>query len=208
LERKQRLFLAACCRRTWPLLVDERSRRAVELAERYADRAAGKAALRRAHEAAAAAYDKARRTADARAYCAACPAAEVSRVDFRGGFERCTYGADLATLARAARSAAPDTPAEYDQDVRSSEEAAQADLLRDIFGNLFRRVAFEPAWRTPAVLALAQQLYQARDFSALPILGDALEEAGCSDERLPGHCRASGPHVRGCFVVDLVLAKE
>jgi hypothetical protein len=140
LERKQRLFLVACCRRIWPLLSDERSRRAVEVAERYAEGAAAVAELRAASEAATAAYAEARRTLDARAYCAACPAAEVARVDFRGGFDICTYGADVAAMAPAARSASPGTPVDYDQVVRAAEEAAQADLIRDIFGNPFRPI--------------------------------------------------------------------
>jgi hypothetical protein len=151
LERMQRLFLVACCRRIWLLLADERSRRAVEAAERYAEGAAGVAELRAAAEGAASAYAEARRTLDARAYCAACPAAEVSRVEFRGGFDICTYGAEVATMAR---SASPGTPGEYDQAVRAAEEAAQAELLRDIFGNPFRPVRaaapnIERAGRTP-----------------------------------------------------------
>jgi hypothetical protein len=80
-------------------------------------------------------------------------------------------------------------------------------LTRDIFGNPFRPVAFDPAWRTSTVVQLAQGVYESRDFSALPILADALQDAGCEDAELLGHCRGPGPHLRGCWAVDLVLGK-
>ena len=81
-------------------------------------------------------------------------------------------------------------------------------LLRDIFGIPFRPVAFDPAWRTSTDVALAQQMYEARDFSLMPILGDALQDAGCDSADILAHCRRDGPHVRGCWVVDLVLGKS
>ncbi|HEY1189881.1 MAG TPA: hypothetical protein VGE74_19685 [Gemmata sp.] len=81
-------------------------------------------------------------------------------------------------------------------------------LLRDIFGNPFRPVAFAPDWRTDTARALAAQMYDARDFSAAPILADALQDAGCDSADILDHCRGPGPHVRGCWVVDLVLGKE
>jgi hypothetical protein len=70
------------------------------------------------------------------------------------------------------------------------------------------RGTFEPAWRTSTVIALARQMYVSRDFFAMPILADALQEADCMNEVLLNHCRGDGPHVRGCWVVDLVLGKE
>jgi hypothetical protein len=84
----------------------------------------------------------------------------------------------------------------------------QSALLRDIFGNPFRPVAFDPAWRTSTAVALAEQMYDSRDFGAMPILADALQDAGCDSEDILNHCRAPGDHVRGCWVVDLVLGKE
>jgi hypothetical protein len=84
----------------------------------------------------------------------------------------------------------------------------QPTLLREIFGNPFRPVPFSQAWRTDTTLALARQMYEARDFSAVPILADALQDAGCDNEDILNHCRAPGVHVRGCWVVDLVLGKE
>ena len=87
-------------------------------------------------------------------------------------------------------------------------DARAANIVRDIFGNPFRSVSFDPAWRTSTVVALAQQMYDSRDFSAMPILGDALQDAGCDHADILDHCRSAGSHVRGCWVVDLVLGKE
>jgi hypothetical protein len=88
------------------------------------------------------------------------------------------------------------------------EQALRARLLRDIFGNPFRPVAFAPEWRTDTVLALARQMYESRDFGAMPILADALQDAGCDSDDILSHCRdANQVHVRGCWVVDLVLGK-
>ena len=81
-------------------------------------------------------------------------------------------------------------------------------LLRDVFGNPFRPVAFDPSWRTSNAVALAQTMYDARNFHAMPILADALQDAGCEDAAILDHCRdANAIHVRGCWVVDLVLGK-
>jgi hypothetical protein len=82
-----------------------------------------------------------------------------------------------------------------------------AELLRDIVGSPFRPVSVEPRWLTSSVLALARAMYESRDFAAMPILGDALEEAGCDSPEILAHCRG-GPHTRGCWAVDLVFATE
>ncbi|MBN9521069.1 hypothetical protein J0H58_21550 [bacterium] len=79
--------------------------------------------------------------------------------------------------------------------------------MRDIFGNPFRPVALDPAWRTEAVVALAAGIYADRAFERLPVLADALEDAGCDHADVLTHCRGAGPHVRGCWVVDLFLGK-
>lgn len=80
--------------------------------------------------------------------------------------------------------------------------------VRDIFGNPFRPVAITPAWVTPTVTAIARQMYESRDFSAMPILADALEDAGCNSEAILSHCRGAEPHWRGCWVMDLLLDKK
>jgi hypothetical protein len=89
-----------------------------------------------------------------------------------------------------------------------AEEVGQVGLLRDIFGNPFRPVAVDPAWRTATVVSLAQAIYDERAFDRLPILADALEDGGCTNADVLDHCRQPGEHVRGCWVVDLVLGKE
>ena len=81
-------------------------------------------------------------------------------------------------------------------------------LLRDLFGNPFRPVAFSPERRTETAVLLGKQMYESRDFSLVPILADALQDAGCEDEQVLSHCRGDGPHVRGCWVVGLVLCTE
>jgi hypothetical protein len=204
-ERKRRLFAAACCRRAWHLLGDRRSRDAVEAAERYADGRAGGEELDRAeevaHEPFIAARDAGRdaeRLAAHAAYCAACAdvgwdiaGAAASRVaGALGGGERGDDGAAAA-----------------------GEVSAQFGLLRCVFGNPFRPVAVAPAWRTPAIVALARAASAERhlpsghlDAAGLLVLADALEEAGATDARLLGHLRSAGPHVRGCHAVDAVLA--
>jgi hypothetical protein len=94
-----------------------------------------------------------------------------------------------------------------DEFVRRGPHLAHA-LLLDIFGNPFRPVAFSASWRTDTAAALARQMYESRDFGAMPILADALQDAGCDSEDILAHCRdASLAHVRGCWVVDLVLDK-
>ena len=88
------------------------------------------------------------------------------------------------------------------------EFAAQACLIRDIRGNPFRPVSFSPDWRTSDVMLLANGIYAERAFDRMPILADALEEAGCDHADILAHCRGDGPHVRGCWVIDLLLGKE
>jgi hypothetical protein len=89
------------------------------------------------------------------------------------------------------------------------ETLFQIDLIYDIFGNPFRPVPYDPSWRTSAAVSLASQIYESRDFAAMPILADALQDAGCDHADILAHCRdANAVHVRGCWVVDLVLGKS
>ncbi|MBM3981739.1 MAG: hypothetical protein FJ304_15980 [Planctomycetes bacterium] len=84
----------------------------------------------------------------------------------------------------------------------------QITLLHDIVGHPFYPEAVEPAWLTSTVVQLARTMYESRDFSAMPILADALQDAGCDNVNILDHCRGPRPHVRGCWVVDLILGKE
>ncbi|AMV25104.1 hypothetical protein VT84_11960 [Gemmata sp. SH-PL17] len=131
----------------------------------------------------------------------------------------CAAASEAVGCAAAGRTRPPDfDPFGEDSDrsrvenfayhgARAAEEAAQCALFREVFGNPFRSVTFSPVWRTSTAVALAQQMYESREFGAMPILGDALQDAGCDNTDVLNHCRAPGVHVRGCWVVDLVLDK-
>jgi hypothetical protein len=180
--RKLRLFACACVRRVWRHLTDLRSREAVEVAERYADGRATLKQLARARQEAAwaAAWSGRRDAAEAAAWAAAC-AAEPGWVEMV---------ASRAYLAE-----------------RTDEvhRHPQCELLRDIFGNPFRPVRADPSWRTRRVVKLATCLYEARDFGRMPALAELLEQTGCADDEVLGHCRQPGEHARGCWVLDLLL---
>ncbi len=89
------------------------------------------------------------------------------------------------------------------------EQEAQAAILRDLFGNPFRPVALDPEWLTSDVLTLARGIYDDRAFDRMPILADALQEAGCANDDVLNHCRdTERVHVLGCWLVDLLLGKE
>ena len=112
-----------------------------------------------------------------------------------------------ATLGRRGATIRSSPPAEQlgGNDCRSTRASASA---ADIFGNPFRPVTADPRWLTSTAVALARAIYDERAFDRLPILADALEEAGCDNADVLAHCRGDGPHVRGCWAVDLVLGKE
>ncbi|MFO0826348.1 MAG: hypothetical protein U0792_25050 [Gemmataceae bacterium] len=90
----------------------------------------------------------------------------------------------------------------------AKEHAETAHLVREIFGNPFRPVTPESEWLTSTVVQLARGIYDERDFTRMPILADALQDAGCDNADILDHCRGTSPHVRGCWVVDLVLGKS
>jgi hypothetical protein len=185
-ERKWRLWACACCRRIWHLLTDERSRKAVEVAELFADNLASLEELVETCDVAASALGAAIYSADA--------AASLSGEDI------------LITAMLAADAAAYSTENQTETD-RHAEEAIQTHLMRDISGNPFRPVTLLPEWRTSTVVSLAQGIYSDRAFDRMPILADALQDSGCSNEDILTHCRGAGPHTRGCWCLDLVLGK-
>jgi hypothetical protein len=91
---------------------------------------------------------------------------------------------------------------------RQTRSAWDRELALELVGpNPFRPVAFDASWQTDTAVSLAKHIYESRDFSAMPILADALQDAGCDSGEVLDHCRGPGPHVRGCWVVDLVLSK-
>jgi hypothetical protein len=119
-------------------------------------------------------------------------------------------GADAASRAAVARYAESmeATPLLASAEAGRAEEVEQARLLRDIFGNPFRPITLDLSFLTPTVVQLAQAIYDNRAFNRLPELADTLHDAGCDNEEILNHCRGQGPHVRGCWVVDLILGKK
>jgi hypothetical protein len=103
-------------------------------------------------------------------------------------------------------------PVEYEIDIPTElldpVRRANAELVRDIYGNPFRPITFDPIWRTDTAVVLARQMYESHDFGAMPILADALQDAGCDNEDILAHCRTETTHVRGCWVVNWVLNKS
>jgi hypothetical protein len=236
-EGKLRLFACACCRLVWPLLRHE-SQLAVQSAERCAAGlvtsnelatayAAAEGACRSlphrtwADHAAEEAGEAVRYTASSGAawpwsgHRAVAGAGHLVPGPSSPGIlppeYDPLYAAHMAgtSVARAAAYAG-----KAGRDFLAAKQR-ECDLLRDIFGNPFRPVTVSPAWQTPQVAALAQAAYDERelpagtlDLARLAVLADALEEAGCDQADLLGHLRGPGPHVRGCWAVDLVLGKE
>jgi hypothetical protein len=209
--RKLRLFACACCRGVWHLLTDERSRDAVETAEQYADSLAGEAGLLAAHEAAACAYQTARTPASRASGCsaAACSAAELFPADSPGSVVVEAADAAAQALAFAADGVIWST-AWYD--ALNTAKATQSAVLRDLISNPFRpKPALDPAWLAwgrATIPSLATAIYEERRWEDLPVLADALEEAGCTNAEVLSHCRGPGPHARGCWLVDALLGKE
>jgi hypothetical protein len=211
-NRKLRLFACACCRRIWPWLGDERSRRAVETAERFADGRAHQqevwAAVGEAEQAyAEQVYSGTTHTPLAQAAWAASGLAYGPHEDLRSAL---TTGMWIAReVAPAAALVLWEAAAEGARDAAfQAEKQCQADLLRDLFGNPFRPVRLSPSGLTSSVVRLAQALYDTRDFTALPVLADALEESGCTSQGLFDHLRGPGPHALGCWGLDLVVGKS
>jgi|SRR5579883_391650 len=115
----------------------------------------------------------------------------------------------ISQVAETCSSAIVGAKNEQSENPDREENLAQAAILRDIVGNPFRPVTFSPEWRTDTAVTLARQIYESRDFSAMPILADALQDAGCDSDDILSHCRdPKQVHVRGCWVVDLVIGKE
>jgi hypothetical protein len=120
------------------------------------------------------------------------------------------YPPDGVFFHKLATRAAEATADAWTWRARGPDSAATlVGILRDIYGNPFRPIAFAPAWRTDTVVTLARQMYESRDFGAMPILADALQDAECDSSDILDHCRdPKAVHARGCWVCDLVLGKE
>jgi hypothetical protein len=209
-RRKLRLFGCACCRQVWHLMTDERSRRAVEVGERFADGLAGTKERARAEAEAAAALtaidrDLGRRmSTDGVSWpdLSACHAAQAAVFALSAGH---AVGA-AQSVVRCARVAVE--WAAFDECQRCM--LGQCALVREVFGNPFRPAPVDPSWlarNDGAAVKLARAIHDEHLFGDLPVLADALEEAGCRDEAVLAHCRQPGGHVPGCRVVDAVLGR-
>jgi hypothetical protein len=200
-DRKLRLFAVACCRSIWEQMTDQRSRSAVEVAERYAD---GLASLQEEESAAEAAHSAAfeRGTwfeSNSQVACRAAFDAVVRPIRDNGEPCACVLDAGFAAVHL----------------TDPSDKSRYCELLRDILGNPFLPITLDPARQTSTVVALAHAAYENRTMPAgtleparLAVLADALEDAGCTDAEILDHLRGPGPHVRGCWVVDLLLDKK
>jgi len=177
-KRKLRLFAAACFRRLTHLLSDDRQQTAIEMLEDSPDATEFQTGVvARARVAMHSSTDDSH---------------FVGLMLYREFMSSMT--AHHATFAARGLAEPREEPRE------------QCRLLRCIVGPLpFRAATIDPACRTSPVIALAQEIYEEKTFERLPILADALEDADCKDAEILDHCRSPGPHVRGCWVVDVLL---
>jgi hypothetical protein len=222
-RRRLRLFCCACCRVVWDLFEDGRCRRAVEVAERFAEGQARKAELTAAWEDAQAfAREVQQRFQQVERRQPPWPPEAMRLVAQQGVASAAEWaasprgGAQAALIGSmcAANAFALTRPGERNQvQVQAVEVGVQQSiLLRDIFGNPFRPVLWDPSWlerNNRAALHLARTIHAERAFDQMPVLADALEEAGCADEQVLAHChcRSGGEHVLGCWVLDRVLGR-
>jgi hypothetical protein len=203
-DRKLRLFGVSCCRRVWHLLVDARSRHAVEMVEGNADGFASEEECNTARQAAILAI----RQFDSwdtdpaleESYRTAAHAAAL--VGLRGEEGNVGGAARKAEIENAQHCEASNPKRPNWVDAAIEDGTWRSKYLRCIFGNPFRPVNIDPRWLTSTVVDLTTTIYDERAFEQMPILADALMDAGCVSEEIIGHCRGEGPHVRGCWVID------
>jgi hypothetical protein len=210
-RRKLRLLACGCVRHFWEVMVDVWDRDAVFVAESYADGEVDKEELL---EARAAARDMRKRKSKFKTPASPKTAAKGPSLTWPAQLVAVPAAWDAATwtlrdcadtawlLARDSNPFDNKKSASY-----TGEQRWQAGLVREIFGNPFRVVTFASAWRSSDVLALAKGIYEEHAFERMPILADALQEAGCDNDVILNHCRGQGPHVRGCWVIDLILGE-
>ncbi len=204
--RKLRLFSCACCRSALNEFAPGIAERALVAAELFADSALKTGTLEHVLHTLDASASAAGRDANSIGYLlhlldacrVACFPSNPGDMARDVAQSAAYAAADLPLFASGSRE-----PAEL-----LAEFAAQCELLRCIIGNPFAPVSFDPGWRTSDAVALAQSMYESRDFSAMPILADALQEAGCENEQVLAHCRDARDHARGCWVCDALLARS
>jgi hypothetical protein len=192
------LLSCACCRRVWHLLETATLRQAVDTCERFADGEIDEQEFRAAAFATHPLMNYREEIMSGQwreDVMLAAYAINTAMVAVRGN----SYSKAIEFYALAARSSSQE------------QRATLIDLIRDVFGNPFSPSPSLPGpvltWNDGTVRRIAEGIYEERAFDRLPILADALLDAGCDDEELLAHCRSEGPHVRGCWAVDLVLGK-
>jgi hypothetical protein len=190
-DRKLRLLAVGYARRHWDSVEDSGSGKGIEIAERYADGAAGERELHLGWRVAINAAHRGKQ--------------EHHTADWSAVVTLMDSGGECVDFV--VRDVLNDPTPEH-----AAERAVLCDLLRDVFGNPFRPVQVARSrlrswlkWNDGTVRRLARTIYDERAFDRLPVLADAVEEAGCDNEEIINHCRGGGPHVRGCFVLDLLL---
>ncbi|MCI0463228.1 MAG: hypothetical protein L0Z62_40290 [Gemmataceae bacterium] len=221
-DRKLRLFGAACCRRVEHLQDGHRCGNLIEVIERHADGLASKVELDEAitaadqlqAETARAGYEAGERRGD---YAEAEPlyeqswAADVIVSAGRGNLEEaafCTRSALMPRYSELLRVGSTEKQQEALDLAYHKELKHLSLLLRDVVGNPFRTVVMTPARLPVGVVTVTRSIYDGRRFEDLPILADALEEASCTSAELLTHLRSGGPHVRGCWALDLILSQS
>ncbi len=219
-RRKLRLFCVACCRAVWDQM-DDRSRSVVEVSEQFADGEARKTELSAAREAATQDCHAINqelgtmvRAAAYRSYDALQIRQSITSAAWLTAWlQNAGRGAQTVALSTQIirRSLALGGAAGPEASTALHEEASfQADLVRCIFGNPFRPVAVDASWSLwngGTVVRLARMIYDDRAFDRMPVLADALEEAGCAEQAILSHCRSVAGHARGCWTVDALLGR-
>jgi hypothetical protein len=211
--RRLHLFAAACCRAVEHLFYDPCQTAAVVVLERHADGLASAGELAAAHEAVLGMgnFDPPRPHVQTAELDARYMAVSVVRQAARpaspdGGVEVLTSRAQvLCTVVQGVAERLYTLTGGPYQSYQGRKRLCH--LVRCLFDNPFRPVVFDAKWRTEPAVALATGIYEERAFDRLPILADALEEAGCDHADVLSHCRGPGLHARGCWVVDGVLGK-
>lgn len=192
-DRKLRLFTVACARLVWDRMPPGELREAVELAERVADGHPWEPELQEV--------------------CGRLMSRSVEWTPTQDWFPdapteaACLHATALKTTTSPRSLHYTLARSSWHPYTLRLTGSHQPGLIRCILGNPFRPVSAAPHWLASLTLALAGEIYAARSFDRLPALADALEGAGCEDREVLSHCRAAGPHARGCWVVDLLLGK-
>jgi hypothetical protein len=192
LTRKLRLYYCACCRLRWEAFLDEATRRTLEVIELHADGRVDRFEWRETRRSVRLAEQAAARVARYYPHNRELHASAV-----------------LAALVVAAAKVQMPLRDSFVPASTSVEPAQQVHLLQELFGNPFNPVTIEPAWRTQTVVALARAIHADRSYDLMPVLGDALQDAGCNNNTILNHCNDTKQvHVRGCWLIDKLLGKE